>query len=198
MNTIITERTENGEVSYDVFTKLVDSRILFLYDTITDEIAMNVVATLFYLDRQDDSKTISLYINSDGGDIRSVFMIYDIMKMISSPIETFCTGAAMYESALIWAAGTKGKRYSTKSSTICINQLRHYGSDYTPLEGAEIRLKLSRNDNKRFIQALSSCVERPYKTVLKDSEREFYMSPYIARKYGIIDTIIGDSDAKKQ
>jgi ATP-dependent Clp protease protease subunit len=198
LNTVITEKTDNGEISYDVFSKLVDSRILFLYGFITDEIAMDVVATLFYLDHQDDKKTISLYINSEGGDIRSIFMIYDIMKMIGSPIETFCTGTAMHESALILAAGTKGKRYATKSSVICVNQLGHFGSTRADLAGAEILLKESKKDNKKFVQALTSCVGKSYKSVLKDSEREFYMNPSAAKRYGIIDSIIGDNNEKSK
>src|SRR5271170_3075847 len=141
MNTVITEKTENGDVSYDVFSKLIESRILFLYDYITDDIATDIVATLLYLDHENDKDKISIYLNSEGGDIESIFMIYDMMKMIKSPIETLCIGQAMGESTLILAAGTPGMRYATKNSIIRINQLAHAYSAYSDMTNAEILLE---------------------------------------------------------
>lgn len=191
MNTVITEKTENGEVSYDVFTKLVESRILFLYDYINDEVASDIVATLLYLDHQNDKEKISLYINSEGGAIESVFMIYDVMKMIKSPIETFCIGSAFGEASLILAAGTKGMRYATKSSVIRINQLAHSYSKYSDISNAEILLELSKKENSKFLTALSECTGKSLKTITKNTERELYMSPEVAQKFKIIDSIIG-------
>lgn len=196
MNTIITEKTENGEVSYDVFSKLAESRIIFLYDYITDQSAADVVATLFYLDNQNDKEKISLYINSDGGDLTSIFMIYDVMKMLKSPIETLCIGSSMYETTLILAAGTKGMRYATKSSTVCMKQLIAGHNRYSNITDAEIILEKNKKDNSRFVTELSECIGKSVKHILKDSERQFFMSPEIAKKYGIIDSIVGNKNEK--
>lgn len=197
MNTVITEKTENGDVSYDVFSKLIESRILFLYDYITDDIATDIVATLLYLDHENDKDKISLYINSNGGDIESVFMIYDIMKIIKSPIETFCIGNAFGESALILAAGTKGKRYITKSSMIRISQITHAYSIHADMSSAEILFEKNKRENNKFLEALQDCTGKSIKTITKDTQRDFYMSPEAAKKYGIIDSIVGDANEKK-
>lgn len=195
MNTIITETTDEGEVSYDVFSKLVDHRILFLYDYIDDKIATDVVATLLYLDQNKEQ--ISLYINSEGGDPRSVFMIYDIMKMVKSPIATYCIGSAMYESLLILAAGTKGLRHATKSSTICLSQLAVGDHRYSNMTDAEILLAQARRSNNSFMEALSENIEKPVKKILKDSERQLFLSASEAKKYGFIDNIIGSNKNEK-
>lgn len=190
MNTIITEQTDRGEVSFDVFGKLVESRILFLSDIISDEIATDIVASLLYLDHENDREKISLYINSEGGDIRNVFMIYDVMQMISSPVETFCIGSALKEATLILSAGTKGMRFATKSSVISINQLEHEGSMYLDLIKAETFLEKSKGDNKRFIEAMSHCTGKTIKSLLKETERELFLTVEGAKDYGIIDHII--------
>lgn len=197
MNTIITEKTEDGhELSYDIFSKLIHSRILFLHDFITDEIATDIVATLLYLDHENDQDKISIYLNSGGGDIESVFMIYDMMKMIKSPIETLCTGAALGESALILAAGTKGMRYATKSALICLNQLNYSYSKHSDMINAEITLQQAKKQNKKFLTALHDCIGKTVKELSYDTERDLYLTPTAAKKYGIIDSIIGDKDAK--
>src|SRR5271170_2235379 len=197
MNTVITEKTENGDVSYDVFSKLIDSRILFLYDYITDDIATDIVATLLYLDHENDKDKISIYLNSEGGYIESIFMIYDMMKMIKSPIETFCIGHAFGEAALLLAAGTKGKRYITKSSMIRINQLSHSYSKHSDMTSAEILLQQNKKENEKFFNALHDCTRKSVKTIIKDTQREFYLSPEAAKKYGIVDKIVGVENVKK-
>lgn len=194
MNTIITELTDNGEVSYDVFSKLVDNRILFLYNHIDDDIAADIVAALLYLDHncEDIEKKISLYINSESGDIRSIFMIYDMMRMIKSPIETFCIGSAAGEPALILAAGTKGMRFATKNSIIKLGQLTHCRSIHSDIMNAEILLDQLKKDNIKYLEAMHECTGKSLKTLTKDSEKDFYMTADIAKKYGFIDAIIGD------
>lgn len=191
MNTVITEKTDDGDISYDVFSKLIESRILFLYDFINSDIATDIVATLLYLDHQNDKDKISIYINSDGGNIDSVFMIYDMMKMIKSPIETFCIGEAFGESALLLAAGSKGKRYITKSSMVRINQLSHSYAAHGNMADAEITLEKNKNENNKLLAALHDCTGKTIKTIVKDTQREFYLSPEAAVKYGIVDSIVG-------
>jgi ATP-dependent Clp protease protease subunit len=193
LNTVIIEKNENGEETpYDVFSKLVESRVLFVYDFIDDGIATDIVASLLYLDHEDDSKKISLYINSPGGDIRSIFMIYDIMNLISSPIETICVGSAMGESALILAAGDEGMRMATQNAMIKINQLSCTDpSSYLDMANVDISIENNKKDNAAFIQALSNLTGKTTKYLLKKTERDLYLSPPEAKKYGIIDAIIG-------
>lgn len=196
MNTIITEINANGEeVSYDVYQKLVDNRILFLYDVITDDIATDIVATLLYLDNQDDSKKISLYINSPGGEISSVFMIYDTIKMINSPIETLCIGNAEREAVLIVSAGDKGMRYATKNSFFSLSQLvNHYDAQIVNMTNAEILLNKHKQDNEKFLKAVAKCSGKTYRKIVKDTERQFYLDTKEAVKYGIIDAIVGEKN----
>jgi ATP-dependent Clp protease protease subunit len=198
LNTIITEKTEDGEVSYDVFSKLIESRIIFLSDYITDEVATDIVATLLYLDHEDDKNKISLYINSEGGAPESVFMIYDIMKMIKSPIETLCIGSAFALSALILSAGTKGMRYATKSSTICLTQLEYSYSKYSDMASAEITLVQFKRENGKLLKALHDCTGKSIKSLMKDTDRDFYLDPEGAKEYGVIDAIIGDTNENKK
>lgn len=189
MNTIITENTEDGSVSYDILSKLIENRILFLYDYITDEIATNIVAALIYLDSKNKEK-ISIYINSSGGDTESIFMIYDIMALIKSPIETLCVGAARGVSVLILAAGTKGMRYATNNSVMRINKLPHSHSIDSDIINAEIILEQSKRENDNFFKALRDCTGKSIKSLNKDTETECYLYPDNAIKYGIIDFII--------
>jgi ATP-dependent Clp protease, protease subunit len=188
MNTIINEMTENGMVSYDIFGKLIENRVLFLYGYITDSLATDIVASIIYLDHKSN-EPISIYINSEGGSCRNIFMIYDAMRLSVSKINTYCIGSAMHESLLILAAGNK--RYATRNSAICLNQLDHIGMQYSDLPNAEIRFAQSKKDNDKFIKALSKCLDKSFTTVFKDSEKEFFMTSVDAKKYGIVDTIIG-------
>ena len=180
---------EQGEASYDIIGKLADNRMLFLHDHIGDDIASDIVATLMYLDLQN-SDTITLYINSESGDVASIFMIYDIMQLLQSPIETVCIGSATNESILLLAAGTEGLRSATKNSMLGLSQLLHYDSRFSDLVSAEILLEKSKKDNKRFLMALSKHIKKPYKTILNDVERQKFLSPNEAIKYGVIDQVI--------
>jgi ATP-dependent Clp protease protease subunit len=129
MNTIVLEKNENvEELRVDVFSRLLQNRIIFIDDLTTDKTAMDIVAVLLCLDKFDNENQgiknkVTIFINSEGGDIRNVFAIYDTMKRMSSPIETFCIGSAMREAALLLSAGTKGHRVITKNSDICLSQI---------------------------------------------------------------------------
>lgn len=187
MNTIINELTEQGLVSYDIFSRLIDNRVIFLYGYITDNIATDIVASILYLD-QKSNEPISIYINSDGGMIRSVFMIYDMMNISTSRIDTYCIGSARHEPLLILAGGNK--RFATNNSIICLNQLEHIGLPYSDLSNAEINFSQSQNENSKFIKALSKHTGKSINTILKDGEKECFMTAADAKKYGLIDGII--------
>jgi ATP-dependent Clp protease protease subunit len=191
LNTIISERDAEGhEVSYDIFSKLMENRVLFITGYISDETASDIVATMLYLDCVEKRK-ISLYINSEGGDIRNIFMIYDMMKLLSSPIETVCIGSAECESALLLAAGTKGMRFATKNSVICLNQLLSNSPSQADMTIAETLLKENKNNNNKFVKELSKNIKKSVKILKKDIEREKYFTSIAAKKYGIIDDIVG-------
>jgi ATP-dependent Clp protease, protease subunit len=187
MNTLIHEMTEHGPASYDVFSKLIDHRVLFLYGYITDNMATDIVASILYLDQRNNDP-ISIYINSDGGMIRSAFMIYDAMDLSQSRIDTYCIGSAMHESLLILAGGNK--RYATENSIMCLNQLDHIGLQFSDLLNAEIRFEQSQKENDKLVKALSKRIGKSYDKIMKDSEKEFFMNAQDAKKYGIIDEII--------
>lgn len=189
MNTIITEKTPNGDISYDVFAKLTNDRIIFLSDYIDDEVATNIVATLLYLDGVN-SDQISLYINSEGGDIRAVFMIYDVLQMLRAPIRTVCLGSATLASVLILAAGTKGLRAATKSSIICVGQLANDGLTFGDLPSIKISFEQMKKDNKKLIDALAKHTGKKTSIVARDCERKVFMNPTQAKRYGIIDKIL--------
>lgn len=189
MNPLITEQTENGEVLIDIYTKLAKDRILFINEMITDRVAADICSTLLLKEFEDSNKKITLFINSERGDIRSVFMIYDIITSIKAPIETICTGSAMNEIVLLLAAGSKGMRYATKNATICTSQLVHDKSYFSDMTNAKSMLDQSVQDNKDFMKALAKATGKKLTQVQKDLDRKQFLTAEQAKKYGIIDKI---------
>lgn len=191
MNTLIFETTEHGDIPIDVYQKLANDRILFLCNQITDNLATDVIATLLLKDSEDSEKKITLFINSDGGDIRNALMIYDVMCMIQAPVETVCIGSAMDEAAIILAGGEPGMRLATKNSVIAASQLVHdWYSSYSNLTDAKKILDQSMSDNKRMMEILSKACKKPIKQVMDDLERRVFMNAKQAAKYGLIDKVI--------
>lgn len=194
MNTVILENTELGEIPVDVYQKLANDRILFLCNQITDTVATDIVATLLLKDSEDSEQKITLFINSDGGDVRNALMIYDVMSMISAPIETVCIGSAMDEAAIILAGGEPGMRLATKNSVIAVSQLVHdWYSTYSNLTDAKKILDQSMSDNKRMMEILSKACKKSTKQIMEDFERRVFMNAKQAVKYGIIDKVVVSS-----
>jgi len=193
MNTILTEPTEHGDIPIDIYQKLASSRILFVTGMIDDKTATDIVATLLLKDSEDPHKKISMFINSEGGDIRNIFMIYDMMKMIESPIETVCIGSAMDEAAILLLAGSHGMRFATKNSIICVGQLINDRMNFSDMTDAKIAFDQSLNDNKKMMEILSKNTGSPVKEIQKTFERKVFMNATQAVKYGIIDKVIGPS-----
>lgn len=193
MNTIVIERTEHGEYPIDIFTKLVNERILFINSYINDRLATDLCATMLLKDMENDKEKMSLYINAEKGDIRSVFMIYDTMKLISSPIETVCFGMAMNEVVLLLSGGTKGMRYATENSMIVPGQLINDESYYSNLVDAKSVLDRTVKDNKDFMKALSSSTGKKLSKLMKDFERKQFLTAKQAKEYGLIDEIVKKS-----
>jgi ATP-dependent Clp protease, protease subunit len=192
LNTIVLEKTEMGDIPIDIYSKLANDRILFIYDYVDDQLATDITATMFLKDQEDQEKKISLFINSEGGDIRSVFMIYDMIKLLSCDVETVCVGSAMNEVVLLLAAGTPGLRYATKNAAICPSELVQEQYHQTNLDDAKEVLKRLQRDNKNMMTELAACVGKKMPEVSMDFERKVFMSAKQAKSYGIIDAIMGE------
>lgn len=193
MNTLVLETTEHGDFPVDVYQKLSNDRILFICNSIDDQLAADIVATLLLKDSEDSEKKITLFINSMGGDIRNALMIYDMMQMIDSPIETVCIGAAMDEAAIILAAGTPGMRFATKNSRIAVSQLVHDWVTHANLTDAKKILDMFVQDNKRMMDIIAKCSGKTTKQVMEDFDRRVFMNANQAVKYGLIDKVVSFS-----
>jgi ATP-dependent Clp protease, protease subunit len=190
LNTVIYEDTEMGEVPMDVYQKLSKDRILFITGQITDDLASDITATLLLKDQEDPNSKITLFINSPGGDIRNVFMIYDMIQMISAPVETICIGEAIGEAVILLVAGENGSRLATKNSIISIGQLQQNFHTHTDMVNAKKFLDLFTEDNNRMMKILSTATKKSLKQVTKDFDRMVFMTAARARQYGLIDQII--------
>lgn len=191
MNTIISEQTEHGLIPIDIYTKLSDDRVLFISGPIDDKIATDIVATLLLKDAEDNKKEITLFLNSEGGDIRNIFAIYDMMKIIKSPIKTICMGSAMDEAAILLMAGTKGLRLATKNSVIALGQLINERINFSDMTDAKINFDQSLNDHKRMIDIIAKNTGKTVKETTSFFERKVYMTAAQAAKYGLIDKVLG-------
>lgn len=187
MNTIVIAQNEQDqEQAIDVHVKLLDSRIIIISDFIDDKVATEVVASLLMKDIESNDE-ITIFINSDGGFIRSIFCIYDTMKLLSSPIKTVCAGAVMDEALLLLVAGNK--RYITKNSIIVGSHLVTKGSSLGSFSDAKIIMELVKKDNEKFIKELANCINKPYKTVFKDFLNKKIFKAEEAVKYGLVTSI---------
>lgn len=184
----VVDQTGNGERSYDIYSRLLEDRIVFISGEITDATANTVVAQLIYLEAKNPEKDICVYINSPGGSVSAGMAIYDTMKYVRCDVSTICVGLAASMGAFLLAAGTKGKRFSLPNSEIMIHQ---------PLGGAqgqasdiEITAKHIMRTKKKMIEMLSKNTGQTVKKVEKDVDRDYYMSAKEALEYGIIDKVI--------
>ncbi len=185
---MVIEQTNRGERSYDIFSRLLNDRIIVLSDEVNDASASLVVAQLLYLESQDTSKDISLYINSPGGSITSGMAIYDTMQYIKPDVSTICVGMAASMGAFLLAAGAKGKRLALPNSEIMIHQ---------PLGGAQgqatdIMIHAERivRIKKNLNRILAERTGQPLEVIERDTERDNFLSAEEAMKYGLIDRVI--------
>ncbi|MDD2336764.1 MAG: ATP-dependent Clp endopeptidase proteolytic subunit ClpP [Geobacteraceae bacterium] len=185
---IVVEQSGRGERSYDIYSRLLKDRIIFLGGSIDDQIANLIIAQLLFLEAEDPDKDIHLYINSPGGVVTSGMAIYDTIQYIKAPVSTICVGQAASMAALLLAAGEKGKRYSLKNSRIMIHQ---------PLggfQGQATDIHIHAQEILRMKETLSKLLAdhsgQPLDKVANDTERDYFMSGEDAKSYGIIDDII--------
>ena len=186
----VVEQTSRGERSYDIFSRLLNDRIIMLSDQVNDATASLVVAQLLYLESQDTEKDISLYINSPGGSITSGMAIYDTMQYIKCDVSTICIGMAASMGAFLLAAGTKGKRIALPNSEIMIHQPLISGG----LSGQCTDIKIQSDHLVRIRQKMNEMLAantgKPLEQVQADTERDNYMTAQEAREYGLIDNVI--------
>lgn len=186
---MVVEQTARGERAYDIYSRLLKERIIFLGDAIDDVIANLVIAQLLYLEKEDADKDIDLYINSPGGSTTSALAIYDAMQLVKPDVSTVCMGMAASAAALLLAGGAKGKRFALPYSRIMIHQpwARGIGGQATDID---IHAKEIIRTRKILNEILSLHTGQQVAKVEKDTERDNYMSSEEARKYGLIDAII--------
>lgn len=185
---IVVEQTNRGERSYDIYSRLLKERIIFLGDEINNVTANLVVAQLLFLEAEDPDKDIQLYINSPGGSVSAGFAIYDTMQYIKPDVSTICIGMAASMGAFLLAAGAKGKRFALPNADIMIHQ---------PLGGARGQAEDIRIHAEKIIQTrelinkiLSERTGQPLEKIRRDTDRDFFMTAEQAKEYGIIDEVI--------
>lgn len=184
----VIEKTHLGERAYDIYSRLLKDRIIFLGSAINDSVANTVIAQLLFLESENATKDITLYVHSPGGHVTAGLAIYDTMQLIKPDVSTVCVGMAASMGAILLAGGAKGKRYALPNSEIMIHQ---------PLGGTEgqatdiyIHAQHIIKTKDRLNHILAKHTGQPIKTVEKDTDRDFFMSAEESLKYGIIDKII--------
>jgi len=188
-NSFIYERTAEGEEMYDVFSRLMKERVIFVTDEIEQTSTDAIVAQMMWLSHQNDKKEISLYINSPGGSVSCMFAMYDTMQSISAPIHTVVIGQAASAAAILLASGRKGYRLAAPHSQIMIHQPWTGGID-GQITDISIEVKMLENYKRKLIETLAIHTGQPYEKVMQDCERNYYLDANEAVKYGIVDSLI--------
>ncbi len=184
----VVEQTSRGERSYDIFSRLLNDRIIMLNEEVNSTSASLIVAQLLYLEGQDPSKDISFYINSPGGSVTDGLAIYDTMQYIKCDVSTICMGMAASMGAFLLAAGTKGKRLALPNSDIMIHQPS--GGAQGQATDIEIHTKHILHTKKRLNEILSKNTGQPFDVIARDTERDNFMTAQQALEYGLIDKVI--------
>lgn len=185
----VIDQTSRGERQYDIYSRLLEDRIIFLSGVVTTELANSIIAQMIYLEAKDPSKDIYLYINSPGGSVSDGLAIYDTMNYIKCDVNTICIGSAMSMGALLLTAGTKGKRFALPSADIMIHQVLVSGGIGGQATDVAIYTEHLLKSKKRLNTILSECSGQPYEKVCEDTERDNFMSAEEALAYGLIDKI---------
>ncbi|MCD6574846.1 ATP-dependent Clp endopeptidase proteolytic subunit ClpP [Candidatus Aerophobetes bacterium] len=185
---IVVEKTARGERAYDIYSRLLKDRIIFIGSLIDDTVANTVIAQMLFLEVQDPKKDIHLYINSPGGIVTAGLAIYDTMQYVKPDVSTICIGQAASAAALLLAAGTKGKRFALPNANILIHQPMGGASGQATDIGIQARQILRLKD--RINEILVKHTGQTKKKIEKDTDRDFYMTAQEAKEYGIIDEVI--------
>jgi ATP-dependent Clp protease protease subunit len=190
MNLIPTviEKSPYGERAYDIYSRLLKNRIIFLGGVIDDEVANSIIAQLLFLEYEDSKKDIQLYLNTPGGSVSSGLAIYDTMQHIKSPVSTICVGHAASMGSVLLSAGAKGKRYALPNSEIMMHQVMG-GAEGQAVE-IDIAARHILKVKERLNQILAKNTGQKIDKVEKDTDRDFFLSPNEAKEYGLIDEVL--------
>ncbi len=192
---MVIEQSSRGERAYDIYSRLLKDRIIFVGTPIDDNIANLVIAQLLFLQMEEVGKDISVYINTPGGSVTSGLAIYDTMQFVKCDVATYCVGQATSMGALLLSAGTKGKRYALPNSRIMIHQ------PWGGVQGAASDISIQAKEILRLRDALEHVLVKhtgqPIEKIKKDSDRDYFMSAEEAKAYGLIDEVIAAKEIKK-
>lgn len=184
---MVIDRTDNGERSFDIFSRLLEDRVVFLSGEITDDVANLIVAQLIYLESKDPTKDIALYINSPGGSVTAGLAIYDTIKYIRCDVSTICIGMAASMGAFLLSSGTKGKRFALPNSEIMIHQV--LGGAQGQASDVEIHTRQLLKMKRKLNEIFAENVGKEVSVVEKDTDRDNYLSAEEAKVYGIVDDV---------
>ena len=184
----VIEQSARGERAYDIYSRLLKERIIFLGDVIDDNVANTVIAQLLFLESEDKNKDIKLYVNSPGGSVSAGLAIYDTMQYVKPDVSTICVGMAASMAAVLLTAGAKGKRCALPDAEILLHQIMG------GIQGQAIDIKINAQHildlKERLNKILSEHTGKPLEQIDKDTDRDFFMDVYEAKKYGVIDKVI--------
>ncbi len=184
----VIEQTGRGERAYDIYSRLLKDRIIFIGTPIDDHVANIVIAQMLFLQMEDAKKDISIYINSPGGSVTAGLAIYDTMQFVTCDVNTYCVGIAASMGAVLLSAGTKGKRFALPNSDIMIHQVS--GGAQGQASDVERQVEFMFKLKKRLNQILSHHTGKPVDQVERDADRDYYMSATEARDYGLVDEVV--------
>jgi len=191
---MVVEQSGRGERAYDIYSRLLKERIIFLGTAVTDEVSSLIVAQLLFLQAEDASKEINFYINSPGGSVTAGMAIYDTMQIVKCDVATWCVGQAASMGAVLLAAGRKGKRFALPNSRIMLHQ------PWGGAEGAAADISIQATEILRLRDILNGILSKhtgkPIDTVKRDTDRNFFMSAAEARDYGLVDCVMDGSQDK--
>lgn len=189
---MVVEQSARGERAYDIYSRLLKDRIIFIGEPVSDHIANLVIAEILFLEREDPDADIELYINSPGGSVSAGLAMYDVMQMVKCDVATICVGLAASMGAVLLAGGTTGKRYALPNARIMIHAVS--GGYEGTVQDAEIRLREMVRMHESLNQILAHHTKQPFEKVRRDMDRDYFMSPPEALEYGLIDKIVDKNE----
>lgn len=187
---MVIEQTNRGERAYDIYSRLLKDRIVFLGTPIDDQVANVVIAQLLFLESDDPDKDIQMYINSPGGVVDAGLAIYDTMQHIKPSVATICVGSAASMGAVLLAGGDKGKRYALPHSRVMIHQPGVHGGISGKATDVEIYTRELLKTKETLSKVLADHTGQPFERILKDTDRDYFMSAQEAREYGLVDEVL--------
>lgn len=191
LSPVFYERTKDGETFYDIQSRLIKDRVIFLSEPVTKEAAGIISSLLFMMNNENKEEKISIWLNTPGGDAYAFLAIYDMMQMIQAPVETVCIGMAMSAGALLMAAGSKGRRFATPNSKFMIHQMQLSLMPGGTATEIAVEAENIATMNRDIVEILARHTGQTYEKVLADCEHDTYLTAKQAKEYGIVDKIIG-------